>query len=251
MPDAIFDHPRLAIVYDDLDADRRDLDHYASMVAEFDARVVLDVGCGTGTFACRLAAAGVDVVAVDPASASLDVARRKPGANHVRWLPGDATTLPAMTADIATMTGNVAQVFLTNTDWSETLACIGAALKPGGHLVFETRNPARRAWTEWTRERTFKRVSIAGIGPVQSWVELTDVSPPFVSFDSHHLFEADGTWFVSTSTLRFRDLDETTQSLVSAGFDLLDVRDAPDRPGREFVFVAQSNPDLCPGGSRY
>lgn len=249
MPDAIFGHPRLAAVYDDLDADRRDLDHYVSMVAEFDARVVLDVGCGTGTFACRLAAAGVDVVAVDPASASLDVARRKPGANHVRWLLGDATTLPAMTADIATMTGNVAQVFLTNTDWSRTLACIGAALKPGGHLVFETRNPARRAWAEWTRERTFKRVSIAGIGPVQSWVELTDVSPPFVSFDSHHLFEVDGTRFVSTSTLRFRDLDETTQSLVSAGFDLLDVRDAPDRPGREFVFVAQSNPDRGPGGS--
>lgn len=145
-----------------------------------------------------------------------------------------------MTVDIATMTGNVAQVFLADTDWSETLAGIRAALKPGGHLVFETRNPARRAWAEWTRERTFKRVSIAGMGSVQSWVELADVSPPFVTFDSHHLFEDDGARFVSASTLRFRHLDEITWSLVSAGFEVLDVRDAPDRPGRELVFVARS-----------
>lgn len=242
MPDAIFGDPRLAAVYDDLDADRADLDHYVSMVIELGAWAVLDVGCGTGTFACMLADAGFDVTAIDPAPASLDVARRKPGASRVRWLLGDATTLPVMTADMATMTGNVAQVFLTDADWSATLAGVGAALKPGGHLVFETRDPERRGWTEWTRERTFKRVSIADIGWVQSWVELTDASPPFVSFDTHHLFEADGARFVSASTLRFRDADEINRSLASAGFEVLSVRDAPDRPGRELVFVARSGP---------
>ena len=80
------------------------------MAGEFGAVTVLDVGCGTGTLACLLAARGLDVVAVDPAAASLDVARRKPGAGRVRWLHADATALPPLRVDLATMTGNVAQV---------------------------------------------------------------------------------------------------------------------------------------------
>ncbi|MBO0836242.1 MAG: class I SAM-dependent methyltransferase, partial [Actinobacteria bacterium] len=139
MPDAIFDDPRLARIYDPLDPDRSDLDVYAAIAAEFGARSVLDVGCGTGTFACLLAARGLEVTGVDPAGASLDVARAKPGAGAVRWLHGDATTLPLMQADLATMTGNVAQVFVADDDWLATLRGVHAALRPGGRLVFETR----------------------------------------------------------------------------------------------------------------
>ena len=83
MADAIFEHPRLARIYDDVDGDRRDLDAYVAIVDALRARSVLDVGCGTGTFACLLAGRGVDVTAVDPASASVGVARRKPHAARV------------------------------------------------------------------------------------------------------------------------------------------------------------------------
>lgn len=79
MADAIFAERRLAEIYDPLDPDRSDLDAYVAMAEEFGARAVLDIGCGTGTFACLLAERGIDVVAVDPAGASLDVARAKPG----------------------------------------------------------------------------------------------------------------------------------------------------------------------------
>ncbi len=154
MPDAVFDDPRLAALDDPLEADRPDLDVYAALVAELDASSVLDLGCGTGELACRLAVAGLEVVGVDPAGASLDVARRKPGAADVHWVLGDATTLP----DLALMRGNVAQVFLTDEDWD--------------------------------------------------------------------------------ATLRFRSRVELEASLASAGFELLEVRDAPDRPGAEWVFIA-------------
>ncbi len=80
MVDAVFSEQRLAEIYDPLDADRSDLDVYTAMAEEFGAGSVLDVGCGTGTLACRLALRGLEVIAVDPAAASLDVARRKPGA---------------------------------------------------------------------------------------------------------------------------------------------------------------------------
>jgi SAM-dependent methyltransferase len=238
MPDALFDDPRLARLYDPLDPDRADLDGYAAMVAEFGARSVLDVGCGTGTFACLLADRGLDVTGVDPAAASLAVARAKPGAGAVRWLHGDATSLPPLRVDLVTMTGNVAQVFLTDDAWAATLRGVRAALRPGGLLIFETRDPARRAWLGWTREQTLARTEIPGLGPVQSWHELAEVSGPLVTFRSFVLIEADQTVLRSTSTLRFRDRDEIAGSLAAAGLTVREVRDAPDRPGLEFVFIA-------------
>src|SRR3954451_7596717 len=82
VPDSIFADPRLARLYDVLDDDRSDLDLYIGLADELKASSVLDVGCGTGTLACRLANLGIDVVGLDPAEASLDVARQKPGAEH-------------------------------------------------------------------------------------------------------------------------------------------------------------------------
>ena len=188
MADAIFDDPRLARVYDPLDPDRRDLDVYISLVDEIEARSVLDIGCGTGTFACMLAGRGIEVTAVDPATAMLDVARGKPGADAVRWIHGDATTLPALHVDAAFMTGNVAQVFLTDDDWAATLTGARQALRPSGWLVFETRVPARRAWAQWTPELTHTAIDVPGIGTVESWENVIDVAGDLVTFRSMTAF---------------------------------------------------------------
>lgn len=239
MPDAIFAHPRLASVYDAFDGDRADLDAYLCVVDKFDARHVLDVGCGTGSLAILLAESGRQVTAVDPAEASLDVAMSKPGAASVTWLHGDATTLPALSADIAVMTGNVAQVFLDDDDWSATLRGIRGALRAGGYLVFETRRPERRAWEDWAVAIGSVVRNIPGIGEVEQRMEVTRVALPYVSFQYTYTFASDGLEVRSDSTLRFRSQVDVEESLVSSGFTTLDVRQASDRPGREYVFVAQ------------
>jgi hypothetical protein len=156
----------------------------------------------------------------------------------VRWLHGDATTLPPLQVDLATMTANVAQVFLTDDAWAATLRGVHDALVPGGWLVLETRVRARRAWEGWVREATVTRVEVPDVGPVESWTDLTDVSLPIVSFHDTTVLP-DGTTLHSDSTLRFREREEVETSLVACGFEVVDVRDAPDRPGREWVFVAR------------
>jgi SAM-dependent methyltransferase len=239
MADALFEEPRLARVYDPLDPDRDDLLVYAAIAAEFGACSVLDIGCGTGTFACLLAGRGVDVIGVDPAGASLDVARAKPGAERVRWLRCDATGLPPLRVDLATMTGNVAQVFVTDAEWDAALRSARAALRPGGRLVFETRDPAVQAWRQWNRAGSLSRAVVPGVGAVESWSEVTDVLGDLVSFRSIFTFEADSATLTSESTLRFRQCGEVADSLMAAGFIVDDLRDAPDRPGRELVFVAR------------
>lgn len=239
MSDPLFADPRLAALYDVVEGDRSDLDVYAATVDELGASSVLDVGCGTGTFACRLAGRGIDVVGLDPAAASLDVARGKAGAEKVRWIHGDAGGLPALGVDLAVMTGNVAQVFLADADWAQVLAAIRGSVRGTGWLVFETRDPARRAWEGWTRARTYRDLQVPVVGRVETWVELTGVEQPYVSFRHTFCFHADGVELVSDSTLRFRGRDEVAESLVAAGLALREVRDAPDRPGQELIFLAQ------------
>ena len=237
MPDEIFEHPRLAAIYDALDPDRSDLDVYVAIAGELGAASVLDVGCGTGTFALLLAERGLEVIGVDPAGASLDVARAKPGAERVRWIHGDATALPPLAVDLATMTGNAAQAIVDESDWDNTLRGVHDALRPGGHLVFETRDPAREAWREWTRDTSHSLDEIDNLGVVENWADLVDVSLPLVTFRWTLAFP-DGQVLTSDSTLRFRERDEVESALIAHGYVVDEVRGAPDRPGREFVFFA-------------
>jgi len=240
VPDPIFSHPRLAAVYDAFDDDRRDLDAYDALVTELGAHAVADIGCGTGCLALRLALRGLKVIGVDPAGASLDVARAKPGADAVTWLESEATVLPPASADLVVMTGNVAQVFLTDEEWDKTLGASHRALRPGGHLVFETRRPEMRAWEDWRRRTAVERRDVPGIGKVEQTFELRGVDLPLVSFRYTYTFGRESARLVSDSVLRFWTRQEIERSLVRAGFTLMDVRHAPDRPGLEHVFIAHT-----------
>jgi SAM-dependent methyltransferase len=240
VPEAHFEHPRLVAIYDELHGDRRDLDLYIAMAGDIGARRVLDLGCGTGTLALRLVERGVEVVAVDPAAGSLRVAQTKAGADRICWIHGDATALPPMQADLATMTANVAQAIVDPADWDRTLRGVHGALRPGGRLVFETRDPADRAWERWNRAATHRSVELAGVGAVENWTDLVEVDGPLVSFRQTYVFARDGAALTSASTLRFRERDEVVAALLEHGYVVEDVLDAPDRQiGREMVFVAR------------
>ena len=239
VPDRLFSVPRLAQVYDALDPDRRDLEAYLTLLGEFGVRSVVDVGCGTGTFAIMLAARGCEVTGIDPAEASLEVARAKPGADAVTWVLGDASTAIAGPVDAVTMTGNVAQVFVTDDEWRQLLQSAFHMLRPGGRLIFETRDPAAQAWRGWNRDGTYRQADVHGIGSVACWEEITAVDLPLVSFRTTFEFGHDGSLVTSDSTLRFRDREEIEASLREAGFDDPEVRGAPDRPDLEIVFIAR------------
>lgn len=218
MADQIFENPRLVAIYDAFDVQRRDLDHYVALSKELEAKSVLDIGCGTGCFAHRLAEEGFKVVAVDPARSSIEAAKRKANANQVQWIFGTASDFPAMTADLAVMTGNVAQVFVTDHAWEETPAATRRALAPSGHLVFEVRDPAQKAWLNWTREKTYERINVPGLGFVEGWCEVTNVKNDLVSFRWTYAFESDVQVLTSDSTQRFQERDAIELSLKKTGF---------------------------------
>jgi len=237
VPDAIYSHARLAPVYDHFEADRADLVPYAALADQLDAREIIDLGCGTGCLALTVAQPRRSVTAIDPARESLHVARSKIGAERINWVEGDATAIPPhLRADLAMMTGNAAQAVLTDEGWHNTLRHVHTALTPTGVFVFESRRPERHAWEEWADPAPVT-IRIPGIGEVERRLTLTRVALPLVSFRFTFRFLAEDTSLISDSTIRFRSHDEIEASLHAAGFIVRDVREAPDRPEQEFVFI--------------
>jgi SAM-dependent methyltransferase len=99
---------------------------------------VLDAGCGTGTLAIQLAAAGFVVTGVDLSEAMLDVARGKDAERSVRWTAADLTTLDLGRAfDAVVAVADVLNHLETLADWEAVLRRLRAHLRPGGILFFD------------------------------------------------------------------------------------------------------------------
>lgn len=211
--------PRLVELYDRANPRGADTDFYLQLAADLHAHTILDLGCGTGLLTRELAFGDRQVIGIDPSPAMLAVARRQPGAGRVRWIEGDSSAIGRPEADLVVMTGNVAQVFLNDAEWITTLNLIHAALRSGGHLAFESRNPEARAWEDWNREATHI-VSDSPFGPIEEWLEVVAEGNGRVRFRGYNAFKATGEVLVVNSELRFRSLDEMTQSLSRAGFSV-------------------------------
>lgn len=205
-------------LYDRINAGRRDIDFYLAVADRLGPVDVVDIGCGTGVLAVDLATRGHRATGIDPADGMLAAARSRPGGDAVSWLAGDATALPTASFDLAIMTGHVAQVFLTDDAWMETITAIHRALRPGGRLAFESRNPTAQAWLGWNPTDSHTTLEVDG-RRVQSWHEVTSVRADLVTFDSHNLSD-DGQDQVFTDCLRFPSDNYLSDSLNRAGFEV-------------------------------
>jgi SAM-dependent methyltransferase len=235
--------PRLVALYDRDNPRGADTDFYLRLAADVGAGRILDLGCGTGLLTRELATPAREVTGIDPAAAMLAAARRGPGADRVAWVEGDSAALGTPDADLAVMTGNVAQVFLDDGHWETTLRHLHAALRPGGHLAFESRNPDVRAWEGWHRDATQEQVDTPD-GTLECWMDVIDVRDGLVHLVGHNVFLVTGEDVVVHSRLRFRSRTELTHSLGRAGFAVEHVYGDWDRgpvtdASRVLVFVAR------------
>ncbi len=216
---AEFRDPRLVEVYDRECPWGPDDDYFLAQVGRVPGARVLDLGCGTGRLTLALSRAGHTVTGVDPAAASLDAARAKPGAEQITWIEGTSAVLPDAAFDVAVMTSHVAQFLVGDDEWRGTLADLARALVPGGLLLFDARDPCDRAWERWNPVDSRRRTALADGRVVQSWTEVTavDDETTTVTF-THHNEMPEGDDLVSTASLRFRTEAEVRGSLEAAGF---------------------------------
>jgi SAM-dependent methyltransferase len=206
----------LVQLYDLDNPDGEDHAYYRALADEIEARSIIDLGCGTGLLTRSLAKPGRTVLGVDPSVTMLDHARRQPGADSVTWIHGDASAI-ALTgaADLAICTGN-AIMQISADELPSALKSLAEALRPGGTISFESRNPAYRAWERWTPEATYGE-RVTQVGRLREWLEVTDVDEGRVVFDAHNVFPG-GEDRVYTNVLFFRTVEEFRRELGSAGF---------------------------------
>jgi ubiquinone/menaquinone biosynthesis C-methylase UbiE len=149
----------LVIDYDPL-AGYRDPQAYDLADAGYDADVplteqlarelggpLLDIACGTGTMAIRLAQQGYQVTGVDIVPEMIEWASQKAVAQGVsiEWVVADARTFHLQKQfRFIYMLGNAFQHFLTREDQEALLARVRKQLHPEGCFLFGTRNPSPR-----------------------------------------------------------------------------------------------------------
>jgi SAM-dependent methyltransferase len=126
---------------EDYDEDRPLIEQWARLLGG----PLLDLACGTGRMALRMAAQGYQVTGVDIVPEMIAQARQKASerAVSVEWVVADARTFYLQEQfPFAFMLCNAWQFFLTREDQEALLARIWKHLLPDGCFLFETRNPS-------------------------------------------------------------------------------------------------------------
>lgn len=211
---------RLVALYDEDNPDGPDHDCYRAIADEIDAQSILDMGCGTGILTVSFARPGRRVVGIDPSPNMLAYAKNRPGGANVRWILGDSRDIPGRGFDYAVMTGNVAQ-HIPDVGWERTLSDIHCALRKGGILTFESRNPELRAWDAWAEDEPTARSTVHG--SLREWLEVSEPGPGRVVLTAHNVFEASDDHVVEVLMLAFRDRALIERQLNHAGFVIDDL----------------------------
>jgi SAM-dependent methyltransferase len=216
--DEVFEDALFAAVYDDFNPWAASDAFYLAKARELGGHI-LDLGCGTGLLACRIAAEGLRVVGVDPARGMLRVARSRPGAERVDWVASDGQSLRlGRRFDLVCMTGHAFQALLSDDDALAVLKTAAHHLEPHGRFVFETRNPAARAWLSWTPETSRAVVRSRAHGRIEgSYDAVADARTGIVEIAERYRFLDTGVTRVGRSRLRFIGQDHLAGLLEQAG----------------------------------
>ena len=216
--DRLYHDPALVDFYDLENGWDRSADFTFCRALAQGAASVLDLGCGTGELAVAIAG-GRTVVGVDPASAMLEIARAKPGADGVDFIEGDARTLRlGRRFDLVLLTGHAFQVFLTVEDRRAALATIAAHLAPNGRFIFDSRNPACREWEEWGPEDSLRLVEHPRFGTVSAWNDFShEPASGIVTYGTHYEIRATGQRLSAASRIAFPEKAELESLIAEAG----------------------------------
>ena len=240
MPDAHYENPKLAEIYD-LDSPWSiNRDFYLSLAGPPCQRI-LDLGCGTGLLCNAYAAKGHDVTGVDPSPAMLEVGRRKPHGKVIEWVKSTAQTYRSdRLFDLIIMTGHAFQVLLEDVDVLATFTTIATHLKPGGSVVFESRNPTIDWANKWNHDSVLELPGSV----VHKSTRCLPMENDRITFESQYRFPDET--LASASELRFLSRKDIAERLIASGLSIdkvlgdWDGQPFDETVSHEMIFIAHA-----------
>jgi len=217
-PADIYSDAAIARLYDHFNPWGADNEFYLALARETGGPV-LDLGCGTGLAASRMAAEGFQVVGADPSASMLAIARGRPGAARVTWVHAAGQELERPERfGLVYMTGHAFQALLSDAAAVAVLRNAGRHLAPGGRLAFDTRNPLARAWLRWTPAEWREQMEIPGEGRVEETGEAAhDPATGIVTIRHLYRWLDRGLEQRALSRIRFIDRPRLAGLLEQAG----------------------------------
>lgn len=208
--------PQLAQFYDLANRQRADFDYCLALAS--DAASVLDLGCGTGELAAALAEDRA-VTGVDPATAMLDIARRRQGGDRVAWVQEDARSVRlGRRFDLVLLTGHAFQVFLTDEDQRAALSTIATHLAREGRFVFDSRNPAIGVRENRNPRDTVRDLEHPQLGRIEAWNESAyDQDTSILTYENGYRVLRTGETHSASARIRYTPQEDLAARLESAG----------------------------------
>lgn len=153
---------------------------------------VLDLGCGPGVAAAKMARAGLRVEAVDASASMVELAAQHPGVT-ARQATFDEISEAALYDGIW---ANFSLLHAPRADFPGHLAALHAALKPGGVFLIglklgkgEARDRIGRLYTYYTEDELMDQLRAAGFTPTDirhgSGEGLDGTTSPWISVIAH------------------------------------------------------------------
>lgn len=175
-------------------------DHYHPLLLSLvpdGATTALDVGCGTGALAGKLAAVGLSVTALDADGPALGAA---PPTEGVSYLHGDVMELPLGTYDFVT-----AVAVLHHLDLGAGLARLQSLVAPGGRLAvlgIRRRTLLELPWDvvavavsqTYARTRAYVPMTAPALDPTTTFADIRRAAPPAARMRRLLLFRYLLTW---------------------------------------------------------
>lgn len=141
---------------DDLDWEGLWTRPFLAPLRQAGTHTILELGCGTGNDAARLAREGYTVTAIDISAEAIERARARPGPG-VRFLQADmAMPLPFPDSSFDAVMSNVALHMFPDSITRSVFAEIRRLVRPGGLFLFHVNaiedRPLRARWRPVARE---------------------------------------------------------------------------------------------------
>lgn len=215
----------IPLVYDQINQWGKDDEFFLALLKKLSIDKLADLGCGTARLTSHFAKAGYRIIAINPNEEAIEYAKSKKCTGDVTWVVGDSSNLQENTFDAVIMTANVAQVFLTDKSWQQTISDVYRALKPGGHFIFDTRNPLAKVWEQWEKDRSPDfAVDHKSGEKLEVWTECEGfVEDVYTFYETVKNARTDEVLIHKKMQLKFRTQEEIEESLQRAGFSTIQV----------------------------